>query len=136
MMRKALLIALGIALVAFPSVSSADNGYRHRAVCLSLVPYVSTSGSEAENTIHNFSLNLLGGYSGGLKGFELGGLLNMEKGSVTGLQMTAGANFVGLESSAIQVAGIFNYTGWLYGGQLSLVNISGDVSGAQVGLVN
>ncbi|MBN2381190.1 hypothetical protein JXM67_15430 [candidate division WOR-3 bacterium] len=136
MMRKVLLAVLVIALVGIPSFVNAQEGYRHRAVCISLVPYVSTSGSQAENTVHNFSLNLLGGYSGGLKGFELGSLLNMENGSVTGLQMTVGANYVGLDANAIQIAGAFNYSGWHTGGQLALVNISGDVVGAQVGLVN
>jgi len=136
MTRKVLLVILGMVLLFAPAVINADNGYRHRAVCLSLVPYVSTSGSEAENTTHNFALNLLGGYAGGLKGFELGGLFNIDKGSVTGLQITPGANYVGLDANAIQLAGVFNYSGWLNGGQLSLVNISGDVVGAQVGLVN
>lgn len=137
MMRRVLSAICGIALLCAPGIIAAeDGGYRYRAVCISLVPYVSTNGSQAENTINYFSLNLLGGYSGGLRGFELGSLLNMERGSVSGLQITAGANFVGLDASAIQIAGVFNYSNSLNGGQLALVNISGDVVGAQVGLVN
>ncbi len=46
---------------------------------VSVIPGVSTNGALNSQVINNFSFNILGGYSGGTNGFELGGLFNIDK---------------------------------------------------------
>lgn len=92
----------------------------------SLVPGLGSHGSMSGQTMNHFSLNVLGGYNGGLKGVEVGGLFNINSGDVRYLQvgglfnMTGGSvqgiaaaglsNTVLKNSDGLQVAGLYNYT--------------------------
>jgi len=79
-----------------------------RPVQISLVPGLSTNGSLNSQVTNNFSANLVGGYSAGLKGVELGGVFNIERKSVTGVQAAGVVNIVGGPVQGIQLAGICN----------------------------
>ena len=65
--------------------------FTERPFQISLVPGVSTHGTLSSQVINNFSLNIFGGYSGGVAGIELGGLFNIDKKDAQYLQ--AGRTF-------------------------------------------
>lgn len=90
-----------------------------RPVQLSVIPYVSTNRKMSGVVANNFSLNLLGGYSYAVKGFEMGGLLNITRNYVEGVQISGFGNYVGGTLSGLQVAGFFNHN-------------LGDVKGVQI----
>jgi len=71
----------------------------HHPVSLSLFPPISTNGSQSGNVATNISLNILGGYVGELRGFELGALFNVEAYDARWIQLAGGVNVVGVGSS-------------------------------------
>jgi hypothetical protein len=75
---------------------------------LSLIPYIGTNGKVSGSVSTSFSLNLLAGYNGGVKGFELGGLLNIDRNQVRGFQLGGLGNIVGGRTSGFQLGGLFN----------------------------
>jgi CarboxypepD_reg-like domain len=103
---------------------------------VSVVPGMSTHGRLSPQIVNNFSLNIFGGYTGGLNGVEFGGLFNLDKrdvkffqaaglfnltgGSVTGAQFAGVNNTVINNLNGWQTAGIYNYTkGKVNGWQLA-----------------
>lgn len=70
-------------------------------------------------------------------GFQQAGLVNYSGGSTTGFQQAGIFNYSGDNTAGVQMAGITNYADKsLTGGQISVVNIGSDITGAQVGVVN
>lgn len=106
--------------------------YVHRPVSVSFVPGFSTSGGESRNASSTFSLNIVGGYLGRVRGAELGGVFNIDEddvlgyqaagafnmlgGSFTGLQQAGAVNIVGEEFTGVQMAGAANVLGRCFGG--------------------
>ena len=124
--------------------------YADRPFHASVIPGVSSHGKLSPQIINNFSLNLFGGYSGGVNGIEVGGLFNIDKkhvqfiqaggifnivgGYVHGIQVAGIHNLVLDEVAGLQVAGINNMVKKnFYGGQFSGIynHVSGRVSGLQ-----
>jgi hypothetical protein len=109
-------------------------------VQVSLVPYISTNWKVSGSVNNAFSLNILAGYSGGVRGFELGGLLNIDRNHVRGFQLGGLGNIVGKKASGFQLGGLFNVDlGNFYGCQVAgLFNwVADTVRGAQfAGLFN
>lgn len=110
------------------------------AAQLSIIPYIGTNWKVTGSVTNRFSLNLLAGYTGGLKGFELGGLLNISRRDVSGLQIGGLGNIVGGNTHGLQIGGLFNYDlGTFHGVQFAgLFNYMPDtIHGLQFGgLVN
>ena len=79
-----------------------------RPVQLSLVPGLSTNGPLNSQVTNKFSVNLIGGFSAGLAGIELGGVFNIDKKSVTGLQAAGVVNVAGDSVKGVQLAGAIN----------------------------
>jgi hypothetical protein len=75
---------------------------------VSLIPGISTHGSLNSQVINNFSLNIFGGYSGGVRGVEVGSLFNLDKKDVKYLQAAGLFNIVGGAVTGIQAAGLNN----------------------------
>ena len=89
-----------------------------------LISPIGTNGLNSWNTVNNFSLNLWGGYAGGLDGFEASGFVSVLKGDMKGAQFsgfvnanlgnTKGAQFAGYlnfnkqEFEGVQLAGFVN----------------------------
>ena len=92
-----------------------------RIAQISLVPSLSIGSNLSTNGLiyNHFSLNVLAGYSKGVKGAEIGSIMNIVKENVTGGQVAGIVNLVG-----------GNVLGGQVGGLASLVQ--GNVSGAQV----
>ncbi len=124
--------------------------FANRTMQVSLTPGLSTQGKLSPQVINHFSLNIIGGYTGGVNGAELSGLFNLNRKSVRVFQAAGAVNVTGGALRGVQLAG-FNNTvldsvrgvqaagfvnmvvGTLHGVQLAgLVNIAGhDVRGVQ-----
>ncbi len=106
-----------------------------RMAQISLVPSVSIGSNFSTNglIVNRISINVLSGYSNGVKGVEVGGILNMNKENVYGVQMGGISNLVGGDVQGVQGAGIANLVqGNFEGGQFS--GISGIVKRDFVGV--
>lgn len=94
--------------------------FTDRPFQLSFTPGLSTHGKMSGQVINNFSLNVLGGYSGGVNGLEVGGLFNIDKKDARFVQVAGLFNIVGGNVQGVQVGGITN-------------TVLGAVAGVQVG---
>lgn len=74
----------------------------------SLVPGVGSHGYMSAQVVNNFSLNLLGGYTAGTNGLEIGGLFNIDKKEMKYVQVAGLFNAVGGQVKGVQVAGVNN----------------------------
>jgi hypothetical protein len=123
---------------------------------VSVIPGVGTQGKLSGQVENDFSVNLFGGYTGGVNIVEIGGLFNINKrnvkyaqaaglfnvtgGTVTGAQ-TAGLHNTALKNiRGVQAAGISNIAkGTIEGPQIAGIanHVSDTLQGAQVaGIVN
>jgi hypothetical protein len=82
--------------------------FTDRPFQLSVTPGLSTHGKLSSQVVNNFSLNVFGGYSGGVNGAEIGGLFNIDKKYVKYFQAAGLFNLVGGYVKGIQIAGINN----------------------------
>jgi len=109
----------------------------------SLIPGLGSHGRLSGQIINHFSVNILGGYSGGLQGIELGGLFNINRkdagylqaaglfnvtgGKQQGVQLSGISNTVLQSTAGLQAAGVFNTNKtFMHGVQLAgVANING-----------
>lgn len=128
--------------------------YTTRAWQFSLIPGLSTHGKLNAQVINKTSINLIGGYSGGVEIMELGGLFNIDKqhvrflqlagifnvvgGNVDGVQASCVMNEVDGNTGGVQVAGLVNIVRKnVRGLQIAtLYNQASRVKGVQIGLIN
>lgn len=75
----------------------------------SLTPGLGTHGKMSGQVVNKFSLNLLGGYTAGVKGMELAGGFNISKNDVKYLQMAGIFNVVSGKVEGVQLAGLHNH---------------------------
>lgn len=80
----------------------------HRASQVSVVPFVGTNHALSANVINDYSFNIIGGFSGGVRKLEIGGVFNIVTGDVHGAQLAGTFNAVGGSVRGAQLAGIFN----------------------------
>jgi hypothetical protein len=109
-------------LIGFEQLMQSRNmkEFLKRGGQVSLLPFISTNGKMTGNVVNRFSFNIIGGYTGGTNGVEIGGALNIDRGNVRGLQLCGGANIVGGNVNGFQASGGFNFAmGSFTGVQLS-----------------
>jgi hypothetical protein len=102
---------------------------------VSIVPGAGTHGQMSAQVSNYLSLNVFGGYNGGVKGMEVGGLFNIDKKSVSYLQAAGIFNIVGGTVKGLQVAGINNTVlDTVYGFQVAGISniVKGKFAGFQV----
>ena len=121
-----------------------------RTFQVSLTPGLSTHGKLSAQVVNSFSVNVIGGYTAGVNGVELGGVFNINKkdvkyvqaaglmnvtgGSVTGAQLAGLHNHVVKDVTGVQASGFSNIVkGKVTGVQLSGFHnhVLGDVEGLQ-----
>jgi hypothetical protein len=106
----------------------------------SLTPGLSSHGSMSSQVINKFSLNVLGGYTAGVNGFEIAGLFNITKGDVKKFQAAGLYNGIGGSVDGFQIAGLANDVRTKVNGvqAAGLINhVREDMDGVQIaGLVN
>jgi hypothetical protein len=83
-----------------------DTTYAHFQ--FSFLPYVGTNGTYSGDVVNDYSINFLGGYSGGTEKLELAGLFNINRGEMNGVQLAGWFNQVGGKVDGVQLAGLFN----------------------------
>lgn len=114
--------------------------YTYRPVSVSFVPGFSTNGPEWKSVSSNFSLNVIGGSIGRVRGVELGGVFNIDEDEVLGYQAAGVFNVMGGRFIGVQQAGVFSIVGGSFEGvqQAGVINVVGDgFTGAQMaGVVN
>ena len=101
----------------------------------SFLPYLGTNRKISGSVYNVFSFNLLAGYSGGVKGFELGGLFNIDRNEVQGIQVAGFGNIVGGTTRWLQLGGFFNTNmGSMTGVQIAGFSnvVLNDLSGLQL----
>ena len=104
-------------------------------VQVSLVPSVSTNRLIGGAMTNHFSLNILAGYTNGVKGAEIGGLFNINRGDVKGVQIGGLGNINGGKNKGLQIAGLINHNrASVHGVQIGgLTNVARDsVKGVQI----
>jgi hypothetical protein len=94
--------------------------YTIRAYQFSFVPGLSTHGKLNAQVINKTSINLIGGYSGGVDAVEVGGIFNINKMNVKSVQLAGLFNIVGGNVKGVQIACLFN-------------QVEGSVEGLQIG---
>ncbi|HKJ43235.1 MAG TPA: hypothetical protein VKA27_14155 [Sunxiuqinia sp.] len=108
-MKKLILgIPLFFLLINYGQAQTYGN-FQKVPVAFTIIPPLSTNGSNAGNCVNQLSFNLISGYSGGLAGFEFGGIANTERDFVRGAQFAGFLNFVNGEFTGFQYAGFANF---------------------------
>jgi hypothetical protein len=124
--------------------------FADRTFQVSLTPGLSTHGKLSAQVVNSFSVNVVGGYTAGVNGVELGGafninkkdvkylqaagLLNITGGAVTGAQLSGIHNNVLKDVDGLQSAGISNFVkGSVTGAQMAGIynHVTGNVEGLQ-----
>jgi hypothetical protein len=122
---------------------------------VSLLPFLGTNRLLSGSIKNDYSLNLLMGYSGGVRKLEVGGILNGVRNDVQGLQLAGVGNIVGGVVLGGQISSTFNIAGYLQSGiqlssgfnvvikesagwQISPINFAHRVvkGGKQIGIIN
>lgn len=75
----------------------------------SFLPRLNSHGSLSGQVVNKFSLNIIGAYSAGVDGAEIGLGFNIDKSDVQYFQFAGGFNMVGGDVRGIQIGGFFNY---------------------------
>jgi hypothetical protein len=81
----------------------------YRKFQVSFVPFLGSNQRLSGNTVNDFSLNILGGYSMATRKLEVGGLFNIDRDSVKSVQLAGLMNIDGGFVSGAQLAGIMNF---------------------------
>jgi hypothetical protein len=119
---------------------AASKSYDHHLWQVAFVAPLGSNWLRSGRSINNLSLNLLAGYSAGVRGAEVGGLLNLVRDTMQGIQVAGVANINGTEVWGAQAAGLVNIAGGSVRGlqAAGLANVvRDDARGLQVaGLVN
>lgn len=159
-------VVVATALVLAPAVMLAQEDLMHVPVSVSFFPPLSTSGVYAWKVSTNFSLNIIGGYVGAVKGCEIGSVFNIDIRGMEGCQLGGVLNVVAGDARGFQAAGVMNVVvGEVRGAQLAgplnlavgdcpvqlgvtnvaigenhaqigVVNFAGNAKGLQLGVVN
>jgi len=104
---------------------------------IDFLPYLGMSADHGLETERAVSLNVLGGMTGAVHGFELGSIFNIDAHATCGLQLSGILNLTAGPTQGLQLS-MLNWTqARLDGLQLGMVNVAGaDIYGAQIGMIN
>lgn len=103
----------------------------YRPAQISFLPFIGTNHYLSGNVINNVSVNIIGGYSLGVRSLEIGGVFNVVRGKVYGVQAAGFTNLVGQDVKGVQMAGFGSVNGRnFYGVQASgFGNLNGGSTG-------
>ncbi|MES2517222.1 MAG: STN and carboxypeptidase regulatory-like domain-containing protein [Bacteroidota bacterium] len=105
----------------------------------SILPFLGTNRLLSGSIKNDYSVNILMGYSGGVRKLEVGGLINGVRQDVEGIQLAGLGNIAGGTLSGVQASSLLNIAGHMDGGlQLSgsFNAIIKESSGWQIAPVN
>jgi hypothetical protein len=113
--------------------------FADRTFQVSLTPGLSTHGKLSAQVVNNFSVNVVGGYTAGVCGVELGGAFNINKKDVKYLQAAGALNITGGSVTGVQLSGFHNHVlGNVNGLQASGFSnfVKGNVTGVQLSSIH
>lgn len=115
-----------------------NNTTKNRAVQVTFGYPIGSNGINSMDYSNSFSLNILYGLNGGVRGAEIGSIFNYNKGNVTGAQMAGVANINTGFTNGVALSGVFNLSkGNLQGAQISTINwASNELIGTQISVLN
>jgi len=113
--------------------SAKGKEYLYRPFQVTFVSPLGTNGLDSKKTVNYASFNIIGGYSAGLTGVELGGVANVEFDFVKGIQLAGVTNVVKGKTNGIQLAGTANICGDSVTG-LQCAGFSNTVNGSFTGI--
>lgn len=122
-------------LVGFGGSAQETSELSSKKFQVSLVYPVGSNGQKSHQVSNTFSLNMIAGYNGSVRAFELGGVYNIISGNVKGTQISGFGNTVGGNASGFQLAGFMNTSkGSLQGAQIAgFTNpVANDITGFQL----
>jgi len=85
-----------------------SNFFAQQPFQFSLTPGLGSHGRMGSQVIDRFSFNLIGGYTAGIGGFEIGTVFNIVKKDMKYVQVGGVFNIVGGKAEGIQVGGLYN----------------------------
>ncbi|RYE00268.1 MAG: hypothetical protein EOP54_00860 [Sphingobacteriales bacterium] len=86
-----------------------DGYFAKQPYQFSFLPGLGSKNRLKSQTINKFSFNLIGGYTAGVRGFELGTAFNIVQQDMQYVQIGGLFNIVGGNANGVQFAGIYNY---------------------------
>lgn len=113
-----------------------DHFFATKPFQVSLVPGLGSHGSMSGQVVNHFSFNVLGGYTAGTHGAEIGGLFNIDKKEARYFQVAGLFNIVGGRVDGVQIGGINNTVlDGVNGFQVAGINnhVRGSFNGFQLG---
>jgi hypothetical protein len=97
----------------------------YRKYQISLLPFIGTNHKLSANVINDYSFNIYGGYSRGVRKLEIGGTFNIVRNDVRGVQIAGSFNAVNGKVKGWQFSGGINFNrDSLKGGQVGVVNLN------------
>ncbi len=106
-----LFLFSGISLQTFAQSDDNDDYDRlkYRKWRITIINPIGTNGVAAPKYTAKYSINLIGGYHGGLNGAEFGTLYNYNRDYASGFQIAGLVNATGGYMEGINIAGLVNY---------------------------
>ncbi|WP_434040737.1 MULTISPECIES: LA_2272 family surface repeat-containing protein [Sorangium] len=102
-----------------------------------VVPLVGSSTVTGTNVVRRYSLNLVGSYTAGVTGVELGAGVNILSSFLCGVQLSSAANIVLGPARGAQITAGLNLATSLRGAQIGPFNLAtGPVTGVQGGVLS
>lgn len=80
----------------------------HKKFQLAFLPFIGSNLRLSGNTVNDYSVNVLAGYSMGTRKLELAGLINIDRDSVKGVQLAGLINADGGAVTGVQAGGLIN----------------------------
>lgn len=85
-----------------------SNFFARQPFQFSLTPGLGSHGRMGSQVVNHFSFNILGGYTAGVNGFELGSLFNIVQQDMKYVEIGGLFNVVGGSATGVQVGGLYN----------------------------
>lgn len=76
---------------------------------VSFLPFIGTNLALSPIVTNDYSFNIVAGYTGNVRKFEMGSAVNIVRYTMSGLQLSGGINVVGREMTGVQMAGGANF---------------------------
>lgn len=124
---KFFTLSILLSLTSLSSLKAQSDSIIIRPIQISFVTPIGTNGKLSDQTVNNFSYNVLFGSSAGVSGLELGGLVNKTNGSIIGAQFAGLGNLGKGNLKGAQISGLINTVAYFRGLQAAgIINISAD----------
>jgi len=134
MINKFIVLCAAVFLTGGILSAAEADSIKTRAVQFSFITPVGTNGLSSWNYTNAFSVNLLAGYAGGVRGAEFSGLFSLIRNDVRGVQFSGLGNLVLGKTEGAQFSGLFNVNlgevkAWQFNGLAGVT--TGSYKGAQ-----